>query len=184
MDQRIRDPADGAERSLERADAIVVLPIPYLKPDGVTRRVCQNVQGKAHPIEVMCSVPSQPTTRGEALMVLKIADDRSWKKVIVISWQCHLPRARLIFRQCFSDPPGGTVMQAGPRRYEFGSMLWAYVYAYQWGGFAKAVGRGKCSRAGIFANSWQRLANSVIVLRSTGGRGRVRARSKQGEVGK
>jgi uncharacterized SAM-binding protein YcdF (DUF218 family) len=123
----------------------VVLSNPYLQPDPVMERVCRNVQDKRTPIEVMCPVPSPLTTRGEAIMMGKLASDRSWTKIIVVTWQYHVPRARLIFRQCFSDEPGATVMRGVPRRYEFSLVTWASVYTYQFAGFAKAIAQGDCS---------------------------------------
>jgi uncharacterized SAM-binding protein YcdF (DUF218 family) len=123
----------------------VVLSNPYLQPDPVMERVCRNVQGKRSPVEVMCPVPSPLTTRGEATMMRKLAHDRSWTKIIVVTWQYHLPRARLVFRQCFSDQPGATVMRAVPRPYEFSPVTWASVYTYQFAGFAKAIAQGDCS---------------------------------------
>ena len=112
----------------------VVISNPYEGSDGIMKRVCRDVQGSDGPVEVMCPVPSLLTTRGEAIMVRRLADERSWKRIIVVSWQYHLPRARLVFRQCFSNEDGATIMHAVARRYRYTLLEWEFVYAYQWGG--------------------------------------------------
>lgn len=119
----------------------VVLSNPYRVEDPVMSRVCQ-----ADPhIEVICAPPDPVTTRGEAILMRRLAEQRGWSKIMVVSWRYHLPRARLIFRQCFSAEPGRTVMVAVPRRYRLGPLGWEYVFAYQWAGLAKAVVQGECS---------------------------------------
>jgi DUF218 domain len=117
--------------------------------DPVMRRVCRPDAG----IDVICAKPSPPTTRGEALMMRDLAKQRSWKKIIVISWRYHLPRARLVFRQCFSDQPGSAGMQAVPRRYDISWAQWEFIYLYQFAGFAKAIAQGNCAPASDSPNN-------------------------------
>lgn len=124
----------------------VVLSNPYVGRDRVMERACRDVRGAEGPVEVLCPVPSPLTTRGEAIMVHRLAVQRGWAKLIVVSWQHHLPRARLIFQQCFSNEPGATVMRAVPRRYDYSPFIWEFVYVYQWGGLAKAALQGECSQ--------------------------------------
>jgi uncharacterized SAM-binding protein YcdF (DUF218 family) len=104
-------------------------------------RVCQGSGG----VEVICRRPDSITTRGEAEMMRQLAQERNWTKIIVVSWRYHLPRARLIFGQCFSDRERSTVMVAVPRRYRYSPLRWEFVYAYQFGGLAKAIALGECS---------------------------------------
>jgi uncharacterized SAM-binding protein YcdF (DUF218 family) len=119
----------------------VVISNPYWPGDPVMQRVCRS----SSDIEVICLRPSPLTTRGEADMMRQLARERGWAKIIVISWRYHLPRARLIFRQCFSDQPHSTVMLAVPRRYRYSPLDWEFVYAYQFSGLAKAITLGECS---------------------------------------
>jgi uncharacterized SAM-binding protein YcdF (DUF218 family) len=118
----------------------VVMSNPYGDQDRVMRRVCRDTDG----IEVICFRPDPLTTRGEAEMMRRLADERSWSKIIVISWRYHLPRARLIFQQCFSGQPDAAVMVAVPRRYRYSVLTWEFIFAYQWGGLAKAAIQGGC----------------------------------------
>lgn len=118
----------------------VVMSNPYGDDDRVMNRVCRGADG----VEVICFRPDPLTTRGEAEMMRRLADERSWSKIIVISWRYHLPRARLIFQQCFSDQPDAAVMADVPRRYRYSLLAWEFIYAYQWGGLAKAAIQGDC----------------------------------------
>jgi uncharacterized SAM-binding protein YcdF (DUF218 family) len=134
----------GIQLAKEGWASTVVLSNPY-GPDGVMERVCHNVDGERGPVDVLCPVPDPLTTRGEALMTRDLAAARGWTKVIIVSWRYHLPRAQYIFRQCFSDVPGSTIMRAVPKRYQFSPLTWEFLYSYQWGGLAKALYQGECS---------------------------------------
>lgn len=119
----------------------VVISNPYPADDSVMRRVCGR---PGSGVEVICLRPSPLTTRGEADMVRRLAAQRSWDRVIVVSWRYHLPRARMVFRQCFSDDPSAVVMRAVPRPYEFSIARWEFVYVYQYAGLLKAALQGDC----------------------------------------
>jgi uncharacterized SAM-binding protein YcdF (DUF218 family) len=120
----------------------VVISNAYPRDDAVMQRICSaSVEG----IEVICLRPSPATTRGEATMMRQLAVKRSWSKIIVTSWRYHLPRARLVFRQCFSDRPDAVVMTAVPATYRNSLLRWDYVYAWQYAGFVKALMLGECS---------------------------------------
>ena len=84
----------------------------------------------------MCFNPDPATTRGEAQYIQKLADERNWNSVIVISWRYHLVRARYIFGQCFG---GQVIMRSVPRSYDRSIGAWGYQFAYQFGGMAKAA---------------------------------------------
>lgn len=137
---------DGREDyglSLARAGwaRTVVLSNPYDDADPVMRRVCKKIDD----IDVSCVRPAPLTTRGEAVFVRRLADEHHWQRVIIVSWRYHLPRARLVFEQCFSDQPGDAVFAAVPRRYQYSWAEWELVFLYQWGGLAKAVAQGECA---------------------------------------
>jgi uncharacterized SAM-binding protein YcdF (DUF218 family) len=86
----------------------VVISDAYPENDPVMQRVCKPVPS----IEVICARAPSLTTRGEAEMMRRLAAQRSWSKIIVVTWRYHLPRARLIFQQCFSPNSGAVVMEA------------------------------------------------------------------------
>jgi uncharacterized SAM-binding protein YcdF (DUF218 family) len=119
----------------------VVISNPYDAWDPVMQRVCR----PAADVEVICARPDPLTTRGEAVLTQRLALERNWSTIIVVSWRHHLPRARLIFRQCVSDESLNLVMVATPRRYRYSIFGWEFVFAYQWAGLAKAFAQGECS---------------------------------------
>jgi uncharacterized SAM-binding protein YcdF (DUF218 family) len=119
----------------------VVLSDPYPITDPVMRRACAQSGGG---VEVLCVRPSLLTTRGEAEMVHGLATQHSWSKILVVTWSYHLPRARLVFRECFSPDPDDVVMLGVPRLYTFSPAHWEFIYAYQFAAFAKAVVLGDC----------------------------------------
>lgn len=86
-------------------------------------------------ITVVCFVPSPYTTRGEAMYVSRLAKERNWTHVIVVSWNYHMVRARYILHQCFS---GTVTMRPVPRTYDYSPVRWASEYAYQYIALVKA----------------------------------------------
>ncbi|WP_231514589.1 YdcF family protein [Mycobacterium sp. URHB0044] len=119
----------------------VVLSNPYPDDDSVMARACTPSTPR---INVICARPSSFTTRGEAEMMQKLAAEKSWTTIIVVTWNYHLPRARLVFRQCFSSATNVAVMRGVPRSYDFSLAHWELVYAYQFGALAKAYAQGDC----------------------------------------
>jgi uncharacterized SAM-binding protein YcdF (DUF218 family) len=120
----------------------VVISNPYPSSDPIMRRVCTQSDGS---VEVICMTPFPLTTRGEAELVRRLGIQRAWSKIIVVTWKYHVPRARLIFWQCFSQNWDTVIMRAVPRRYDFSPLRWESIYAYQYGGFLKAFAQGDCN---------------------------------------
>jgi uncharacterized SAM-binding protein YcdF (DUF218 family) len=121
----------------------VVLSDVYPPGDPIMRRACDDSDPIAR-IEVICERPFPLNTRGEADMTRRLANERGWSKVIVVSWRYHLPRAKVVFDRCISGEPDSIVMQAVPRRYNLSFVLWESVYAYQYAGLLKAILQGEC----------------------------------------
>lgn len=116
----------------------VVLSDPYGQADPTMTKYCGK---QTDTYTVLCEDPVPSTTRGEAIFTEKLAQERGWDHVIVISWRYHLPRAQYIFGQCFG---GDVTMVAVPRTYNFSLVHWEYTYLYQLAGFAKAAVQGDC----------------------------------------
>lgn len=104
------------ERVPERADAVVVLagqwerrlPIGQrLVREGVApvlalsqdtdedwpRRLCRRVN-------VACFQANPYSTTGEAEALARVAERRGWRRVVVVTSDYHVTRARLLFRRC------------------------------------------------------------------------------------
>ncbi|MGA9871769.1 MAG: YdcF family protein [Rhodococcus sp. (in: high G+C Gram-positive bacteria)] len=116
----------------------VVLSNPYGDQDPVMKKYCDT---RTDDYTVLCEKPEPGTTRGEAIFTERLAAERGWDHVMVVSWRYHLPRARYIFDQCFG---GEATMRAVPRTYNFSLVYWEYTYLYQLAGFAKAAIQGDC----------------------------------------
>ncbi|MBA3787838.1 MAG: YdcF family protein [Actinobacteria bacterium] len=50
---------------------------------------------------VLCPVPDPYSTRGEARLVARLAAERGWDSIVVVSSRFHLYRARLLFERCY-----------------------------------------------------------------------------------
>lgn len=113
----------------------VLISDPYNDVAGraLMKRVCSS---STDSIEVICFSPDPSTTQGEAMFTQRMAEERHWKSVIVISWRYHLFRSRYIFGQCFD---GAVVMRSVPRQYSTSPAFWIYQFAYQYGGLVKAA---------------------------------------------
>jgi hypothetical protein len=89
--------------------------------------------------QVICFKPSPPTTRGEAEELGALARSRHWTSVLVVTSRYHVSRARLIVRRCVP----GKVRMVGVHS-EMSAGDWLYQFAYQTGGFAKALLHRDC----------------------------------------
>jgi uncharacterized SAM-binding protein YcdF (DUF218 family) len=119
----------------------VVLSNPYPAADSVMRRVCAGRRGA---VEIICPRPEPSTTRGEAMMTRRLAVERHWTKILVLSWRYHLPRAGLVFRQCLSGLDATTTVKAVPRQYIVPIWYWEYIFLYQGAGMVKEAFADHC----------------------------------------
>ncbi len=53
------------------------------------------------PYQVICFVPDPPTTRGEGAALARLARERGWRSVQVITYPPHVERARLLVGRCY-----------------------------------------------------------------------------------
>jgi uncharacterized SAM-binding protein YcdF (DUF218 family) len=120
----------------QRLASALVLSNPYSPSDKVMARMCQHRKGG---VDVICARPEPSTTCGEAMMTRRLAEERHWKRILILSWQQHLPRAGLIFRQTLSGMGISVTVRAVPRQYVLPIWYWQYVYFYQFAGIAKAM---------------------------------------------
>ncbi len=71
-------------------------------------RLCDGAAG----FEVVCFKPEPERTQGEAREVARIARERGWKRIVVVTSDYHAIRAGRLFRRCFGhDVPA---VDAGP----------------------------------------------------------------------
>ena len=89
--------------------------------------------------QVICFRPNPATTRGEAEELGRLARERGWHSVLVVTSRYHVSRARLIVSRCV---PGSVRVLAPASTLSPGD--WLYQFAYQTGGFAKAFLHRSC----------------------------------------
>lgn len=80
-----------------------------------------------------------PATRDEAREIARLAQANRWHHVVVVAPVFHLSRARMIVERCY---PGDLTMIAEQASVPI--RRWAYQYAYQTAGFAKAFTQQGC----------------------------------------
>jgi uncharacterized SAM-binding protein YcdF (DUF218 family) len=51
------------------------------------------------PFEILSVLPEPATTRGEARAIARLARQRGWQRILVVTSTYHVPRARMIFRR-------------------------------------------------------------------------------------
>jgi len=84
-------------------------------------------------VSVICFQPSPETTQGEARYVAKLASERHWSQILVVSGTAQTLRARLRFDRCYHgtalfDPVGASDV-----------IKWVHNVFYEWGALAKAL---------------------------------------------
>lgn len=91
------------------------------------------------PYPVDCFVAQPNTTQGEAEALKSMAEKNGWNTVIVVTFQSHITRARILMQRCY----GGTLeMAAAPRRYSVTD--WIREYLYQSAAFVKVAAVTAC----------------------------------------
>jgi uncharacterized SAM-binding protein YcdF (DUF218 family) len=58
--------------------------------------VCRDPQ----PFEVICLTPENDNTRNEARATGRLAEERHWKRLLVVTTRYHVARTRLLFGRC------------------------------------------------------------------------------------
>jgi uncharacterized SAM-binding protein YcdF (DUF218 family) len=64
--------------------------------------------GRSTPVPVICFHPVPYRTYGEARAFEKLATERGWKSVVLVSSRYHLLRARMLFGRCYDGDIGTT----------------------------------------------------------------------------
>ena len=114
-------PADRLPAGLELVRRRVA-PVLYVS-DGAretTGRLCH----RTVPYRVVCLRPEPYSTRGEAETVARVARERRWSRVLIVTSDYHVRRARMLFGRCLG---AGRVAVVGTRpslpRFALGALL-------------------------------------------------------------
>jgi hypothetical protein len=83
-------------------------------------------------VRVICFAPVPATTQGEAEYVGRLAAQRHWRSIVLVTITPQDSRARLRFERCYS---GGVYVMTGSL-HAYG---WPYEIAYEWAATIKAL---------------------------------------------
>jgi uncharacterized SAM-binding protein YcdF (DUF218 family) len=86
------------------------------------------------PFEVLCPDPAPNTTRGEAEVIGRLAADRRWRRVVVVTSRYHVTRAGMLVRRCVDGSV--SVVASTPHA---GIVSWTEQVVHEWGGLASAL---------------------------------------------
>lgn len=121
--------SDGGHAALrghpELREGELVVSQPVSVADLPVYRVCQEPG-------VTCLAPDPETTQGEAIVFARLAGERGWESVTVVSQTSHLPRIRILMGRCYA----GTVRAVAiPEPW----WIWPYRFVYETGAMAKVA---------------------------------------------
>jgi uncharacterized SAM-binding protein YcdF (DUF218 family) len=89
-------------------------------------RLCDEME----PFRVVCFRPRPDSTHGEAADVARIARERGWRSLVVVTSRYHVTRSRLLFRRCTDADIGAVAARTSPLSmamnlpFEWGKFLW------------------------------------------------------------
>ncbi len=101
-------------------------------PFGEPGDICRNPPTG---LTVTCFVPDPSTTRGEAQEIGRLAKQRGWTAIAVVTWPTHVSRSRMLIGRCFDgdvqmvsyDDHMGTQGRINENLYQSGAFLKAFV---------------------------------------------------------
>jgi uncharacterized SAM-binding protein YcdF (DUF218 family) len=89
--------------------------------------------------EVVCFVPDPDDTRGEAEAIGRLAAERGWQHLVLVTSDYHATRARLLLGRCFA----GTIdVSAAASDKAPLPLLWAI--GHEWGGLIETAIHRDC----------------------------------------
>lgn len=124
--------AYGLELGRRGYAPIVLFSNPYGEDTDIDE-VREPCRGAHQGFTLECFAPNPPTTVGEGRELRRLAAERGWRTVIVVTMRPHLSRARYILERCFT---GDLIMQASDE--DLASWYWAWSYLYQSAGYVRA----------------------------------------------
>lgn len=89
-------------------------------------------------VSAECFTPIVATTEGEATTATRIARDRGWRSLLVVTYWGHVSRVRIYFEQCFD---GAVYVTETP---EPNPMSRRHALLHETGGYVKAFFKPAC----------------------------------------
>lgn len=90
-------------------------------------------------LNVTCIAPHPVSTQGEAQNLSRIARERGWQSVTVISQRSHMTRARVLMERCYDGE-----IRMYPRDVDYGVIGWVRVLIYESAAMVKTWATPEC----------------------------------------
>jgi hypothetical protein len=119
---------DAAALELARQGRAPVLVQSTTEQEAGTSSCLPSVPG----VTIICFHPDPPTTKGEAEYIGRLASERHWSSVIIVTTPDHALRAKLRFERCFA---GQVYVSTAP----LPGWDWFVQIPYQWAAGVKAM---------------------------------------------
>lgn len=97
--------------------------------------VSHGTECAGRPYEVVCFMPQPDRTQGEARGAARIARERGWRSLVVVTSTYHVSRSRMLFRRCFD----GEVRVVGARPHTLRGYPGVRSVVREWLGFGHAL---------------------------------------------
>jgi uncharacterized SAM-binding protein YcdF (DUF218 family) len=125
---------DRLPKALALMDASVAPVLVISRGEDQAAAQAASVCTRRNPFEVDCVRPEPNTTRGEAKAIARVASERGWHSLVVVTSRYHVTRARLLIGRCVRAQV--TMVASSPQR----SLLnWTGSVAHEWGGLTYAL---------------------------------------------
>jgi uncharacterized SAM-binding protein YcdF (DUF218 family) len=118
----------------ERLPAALELMERRLAPVFVVSRGPRDLCAREARYEIVCFRPEPDRTQGEARATSRLAAERGWRSLVVVTSRYHAVRARMLFRRCF----GGALRVVGVEPNSPRGLPSLRNVVWEWGGFAHA----------------------------------------------
>jgi uncharacterized SAM-binding protein YcdF (DUF218 family) len=133
----------GAGERLDKARALMARGVAPTLALSTGREMDADEAGdlctKRQQFEVVCFTPRPDSTRGEARAVARLARDKGWNEVVLVTSTYHVTRARMLLERCF-DGRVDAVAASPPRR----PLHWAAAVVREWAAMVETALRRNC----------------------------------------
>jgi uncharacterized SAM-binding protein YcdF (DUF218 family) len=101
---------------------------------ALDQQAARRLRASSRPFEVIWVRPFPESTRGEARMIRRLAEENRWRRVVVVTSQYHAARARLLIKRCVRQEV--VIVSSTPTESVWG---WARRLVHECGGLIYAL---------------------------------------------
>jgi uncharacterized SAM-binding protein YcdF (DUF218 family) len=107
---------------------VLVVSDPEGRHDDERQKLCAR---GAESFELVCELPDPYSTRGEARLIARLAAERGWDSIVVVTSDFHLFRARRLIERCYE---GEVALRGAPVEWWY----WPVAIGTEWAKLAVA----------------------------------------------